>query len=103
MFSHALPRTARTATGVYMSKSFSLLVQMPFVRGHTAERESLGSTPKFCLLSSAQVVAAAIVVIINHQYCYVMLQLCSPSSKMLFLPQPFLPLITTKKMALTFS
>lgn len=78
-------------------------MQIPSVRGHIAEQESLGSTPKFCLFSSAQVVAAAVViiVIINHQYCYVMLQLYSPSSKMFFLPQPFLPLITTKKMALT--
>lgn len=85
-----------------MSRCFSLLVQVPSVRGHIAEQESLGSTPKFCLSSSAQVVAGAvIIVIINHQYSYVMLQLCSPSSKMLFLPQPSLPLITTKKMALT--
>lgn len=77
-------------------------MQIPSVRGRIAEQDSLGSAPKFCLFSSAQVVAVAvIIVIINHQYCYVMLQLHSPSSKMFFLPQPFLPLITTKKMALT--
>lgn len=85
-----------------MSRCFSPLVQIPSVRGYIAEQESLGCTPKFCPFSSAQVVAKKKKK--KKKYCYVMLQLYSPSSKMLFLPQPFLPflpLITTKKMALT--